>query len=206
MKQVGRRIARALGSAALWALAVVGVAGGVLWVAHALGLVQPLIVVSGSMSPEIRAGDLLFATPTPAAEVEVGEVATLSSSLADKLVTHRVISATELDGQITFEMKGDANDGPDPETYTVAADAPVWQPVVTLPGVGRLVMSFMQPTVLLPFVGGVLCVIALSIVPVRPATTEGENIVSATPSTRDGAREPEPMRAPSGSNAGAGSS
>ncbi len=167
MRSVLRRLARAVGSGALWALSILGICCAGLWLANACGFVQPLIVTSGSMSPHIAAGDLILATPTPASEVAVGEVATLPSSLEDTLVTHRVTSSTPTGDTITFEMKGDANDTADPETYAVAADADVWQPRIVLPGAGRWIMSLLQPQVALPLLGGVLALIALALLPSR---------------------------------------
>lgn len=60
-----RRAADAL----LWVLAVIGVLSGATWAASTAGLIQPLVVVSGSMEPSIRTGDLLVAIPTPAADL-----------------------------------------------------------------------------------------------------------------------------------------
>ena len=54
------RILRILGSIALWIGALLGVAAGTLWIAAQLGYATPMIVISGSMEPEIMTGDLLI--------------------------------------------------------------------------------------------------------------------------------------------------
>jgi signal peptidase len=143
----------------------VGVLCGGLWVAHAAGLVQPLIVVSGSMTPTFVKGDLLFATPTPATEVGVGEVASLPHPETGVLVSHRV-TAVAVDGDtVAIEMKGDANETVDPAPYVVSADETVWQPVVTIPGAGAVVTALMRPAVAIPLAAGMVGLISLSLIP-----------------------------------------
>ena len=59
------RIIRILGNFALWLGALLGVVAGGVWVAGQFGLVQPLIVISGSMEPGIHTGDMVLDTWTP---------------------------------------------------------------------------------------------------------------------------------------------
>ena len=70
------KVLRRTGGALLWVVAVFGALSGALFLAHLAGWVQPLVVVSGSMQPEIRQGDLLIAVPVAVADVDVGEVTT----------------------------------------------------------------------------------------------------------------------------------
>ncbi|MBD7957621.1 signal peptidase I [Microbacterium sp. Sa4CUA7] len=169
-RSLAARATNLLGRIAVGALAIVGVACAGLWVAHEFGAVQPLVVASGSMTPAIKTGDLILAVPTPASEVAVGEVATLPSALEETLVTHRVTAVTATDDGYTFEMKGDANDTVDPETYAVDADASVLQPALVIPGAGRYVTALRQPQATLPILGGLLLFAALALFPVRSAT------------------------------------
>lgn len=187
------RIVRAVASAALWALAVAGVLGGLLWAANRTGYVQPLIVVSGSMSPEIKTGDLLFATATSASDLAVGQVATIRSTMTGKYVTHRVVETTRAGADVVVRMKGDANEVVDPEQYTLAADARVWQPTVMLPGAGYAVANLLRPPVLVPFVLGVLALIALALFPPRGRTEPGD--------TEPGSTEPADSAAPDADHA-----
>jgi|SRR6478735_9999770 len=181
MSAASSRAIRAIGSAVLWALALVGVASAGLWAANAAGLVQPLIVVSGSMSPGIGTGDLLFATKTPVADVEVGEVITLPSTVTGKLVTHRVIEVAAVAGGSEIRMQGDANAHPDGETYFVAAGTSVWQPVWTIPGAGRVVTTLMRPQVALPGAIGIFALVALTMLPARRTDPEeGEDAAGPT--------------------------
>ena len=81
---------RRLALGALWALAAVGIACGMVWAATTAGIIKPLVVISGSMEPGIMTGDLLVATKVPAASVHVGDVVSLHGELTGDLVTHRV--------------------------------------------------------------------------------------------------------------------
>ena len=105
--------------------------------------IRPAIVLSGSMEPAFRAGDviLLKKTKTPE-ELEVGDVACYLYS--GKATTHRIIERFEADGKMRYIMKGDANNIED----RLAVDPEQIQGVWTggrLPGLGRFLM-FLQST------------------------------------------------------------
>lgn len=68
------------------------------------------IVLSGSMSPELKPGSLIYTYDTN--DYQPGDVVTYSRNGA--IVTHRIVRSTD-DGVVT---KGDVNDQTDP--YTVA--------------------------------------------------------------------------------------
>lgn len=104
-------------------------------------VITPLVVVSGSMEPEIATGSLIIAKEVDAESVKVGDVA--SFPRADGvLVTHRVISNDSMDSSDTREikMKGDANEHEDKDPY-YATEALV--PVVSIPVAGT-VMAFIN--------------------------------------------------------------
>ncbi|QAY58557.1 signal peptidase I [Microbacterium protaetiae] len=173
------RVLRGVGNLALWLLAVVGVLCGGLWVANVAGVAQPLIVVSGSMTPAFVKGDLLLATPTPATDVAVGEVASLPNPETGVLVSHR-ITAVRIEGDtVTIEMKGDANRSGDPAPYVVSADDSIWQPVVTIPGAGAFVETLMRPTVAMPLAAGLVGLIGLTLIPKPERDDESDDDVAA---------------------------
>lgn len=181
-----RRIGRVAASIALWSLMIVGAGSLALWALNAAGRVQPLIVVSGSMSPAIETGDLLIATPTAARDLVVGDIATIRSPQTGDLVTHRVIEISESDGTVIVRMQGDANPVADIEEYVLDAGEPVWQPRVTIPGGGFFVSSLMRPAVAIPLVLGILALCALSLFPSRGARGNVGQATALVPS--DGAR------------------
>lgn len=162
------KVLRRTGGALLWVVAVFGALSGALFLAHLAGWVQPLVVVSGSMQPEIRRGDLLITVPVAVADVAVGEVSTLPSDTTGNLVTHRVTSVSRDETAYLIEMAGDANQVTDPEPYRVEAGATVLQPVLTIPAAGDAVLLLARPTVAIPLAIAVLALIGLSLVPPRP--------------------------------------
>ncbi|UOE43814.1 signal peptidase I [Agromyces larvae] len=157
-------VLRRIGGILSWVLAAVGVLAGALWIATSAGLVQPLIVVSGSMEPGIRVGDLLIAVPEAADDVEPGSIATLPNPQTGTLVTHRVLEVAPVDDGYEITMQGDANGVADPVPYRVAADASVWHPALVLPGVGTVFDRIARPGVAVPLlvtVGALMLLAAL---------------------------------------------
>ena len=161
-------VLRRIGGLLLWVTAAIGVLSGALWVAHAVGWVQPLVVVSGSMEPGIHRGDLLIALPVQASDIDVGEVTSLLSPLNGVLVTHRVIGVTDEGGTLSVRMEGDANGTADAQPYVVDATSTVWQPALTVPGAGTVVVALSRPTVAIPMALALLALIALGFVPQAP--------------------------------------
>lgn len=161
--QILRRTALLL----LWAFAGVGVLCAGVWGATAAGWIQPLIVVSGSMEPQIMTGDLVIDTKAPAASLEVGDVVSLPSQLTDRLVTHRIASIRhEHDDVYTVTLKGDNNAFPDVLDYPVSGD--VWTPAVRLPGWGGAVMQISTPGVAVPLLAGLVGLAGLTVLIPRP--------------------------------------
>lgn len=143
------RVLRLIGGTVVWTVAACGLVAGVFWLTTAVGFVQPLIVISGSMEPEIDTGDLLFARRVPTADVQVGDVVSLPSELVENLVTHRVVSIEPLgDGTWAIEMQGDANPSPDSDVYIVGDE--VWKPAMRIPGMGTTVTTLTQREVVIP--------------------------------------------------------
>lgn len=168
------RALRSLGNIVLWILAATGIAAGGLWVAHSAGLVQPLFVVSGSMEPGIMTGDLLFSIPKDAAALNVGDVATLPSTLTSKLVTHRVIEITPggAADEFVLRMKGDNNEFPDSEDYAVRGTVLV--PAAQISGGGYFVATMSKPGVVIPLAITVLALVALSMLPRPESESDSE--------------------------------
>lgn len=110
---------------------------------------QPLLlsyVETGSMEPELAAGDGFVAVPPQlAGPIETGDVITYDSRTEDGLTTHRVVAQRE-QGYVT---RGDANpftdqDGGEPpvtDGQVVAVALEVDGSVLTIPHLGTLVMG-----------------------------------------------------------------
>lgn len=144
--------------------AAIGIVCGLAWCAVAIGLMQPLIVVSGSMEPEISTGDLLIDTKVDTAALRPGDVATLRSDLTHDLVTHRIESIEQLGGgRYRISMKGDANEASDPLDYFAGATA--WRPIAQLDGWGAVLQRVTSPAVAVPLVVGLLGLLGLAAMP-----------------------------------------
>lgn len=103
-------------------------------------VVSPLIVISGSMEPEIPTGSLIISTSTDVASLKVGDVASFPRE-DGVLVTHRITSIDEVPGNDSVRsvrMKGDANNSEDQSAY-VQSEA--LTPLVTIPVAGTVVAA-----------------------------------------------------------------
>jgi len=75
-----------------------------------------VVVISGSMEPNIHEGDLLFVMGTDAGEIKIGDVIVFDASWGpQEPIVHRVIDIQNITGVWHFETKGDANSDSDPD-------------------------------------------------------------------------------------------
>ncbi|WP_251149981.1 signal peptidase I [Cellulosimicrobium sp. Marseille-Q4280] len=155
-------VVRRLADVALTVAAVAGVLGLVLFVLVQAGVVQTLVVTSGSMRPTYDVGDVVISRSVDAGRLATGDVATLEDATG-RLITHRVVSAEPASaGAASVVMQGDANDAPDAVPYVVD-EALV--PVVRVPGVGPLVAAVQRPSVAIPGLVAVAALVAIAFVP-----------------------------------------
>jgi signal peptidase len=109
-----------------WVLGLVLLAG----TSAALGVVVlPLItggsalaVLSGSMTPGLPVGAMVFTRPVDPATLEAGDVVTFQRRPdGPELVTHRVIAVDTASGSPVFTTQGDANNAPDLDPVPASA-------------------------------------------------------------------------------------
>lgn len=106
-KSVSRRIV----SAVTTVLLVLIVAIAVLLAGVRIFGFTPYAVLSGSMTPVYRIGDLVYVKETDFEDIEIGDVITFVADSNLTVVTHRV---TEIDeDNLSFTTKGDANSSED---------------------------------------------------------------------------------------------
>ena len=68
---------------------------------------SPVIVLSGSMSPEFEAGDLIFIQKTDPYTLQVDDVVCFLEE--ETAITHRIMEVQQQDGETLYVTKGDAN-------------------------------------------------------------------------------------------------
>lgn len=117
----------------------------------------PLIVLTGSMDPTIKAGDLIVTKKIDAEDVKVGDVISFfdPDGNGSTIVTHRVVSIEidENSGETFFRTKGDNNDIVDMTPVPVENLVGRWEGT-RFWGLGRVVL-FTQSTV------GIIVIIAV---------------------------------------------
>jgi len=73
------------------------------------------VIYGGSMAPALRPGDVALTKPVAPEDVQVGDIIASRSNPQASPTLHRVTAIEEEDGQRQFIIKGDRNDGADPE-------------------------------------------------------------------------------------------
>ena len=113
----------------------------------------PLIVLTGSMEPEISSGDLIIVKQIDGSDVKVGDVIAFfdPDGNGKSVLTHRVNQILDEGGKLSFKTKGDANNAED--RLAVDSDKIVGLYIRCIPGAGNAAM-FMQTTA-----GLIICVI-----------------------------------------------
>lgn len=157
-KSLGRRVLDGLGT--LVAVVAVMVAAAVVVIAVATRLSTKeqytafghpvLVVLSGSMSPTIRTGDLIVDNPVSAAgatHLHVGQIATfLEAPGSQTSITHRIVKVLHQDGKVFYVTKGDANNAADapPRPSSLVVGTYAWK----IPRGGYFLFNLHKPIVL----------------------------------------------------------
>ncbi|HPN96834.1 MAG TPA: signal peptidase I [Candidatus Moranbacteria bacterium] len=107
-----------------------------------VGGMKTLIVLSGSMEPEIKTGSVVLVKP--AAEYKVGDIITFKGNEKTKTpTTHRINEIKDVGGQKAYETKGDANNAPDQKT--ISEKEIIGKLVFGVPLVGYAVAAAQKP-------------------------------------------------------------
>ena len=108
--------------------------------------VMPLIVLTDSMDPQIKSGDLIFCNTIDAEDVEVGDVISFFDPAGNgtSVVTHEVLEIVIEDGVRSFRTKG-INNNTEDRKLVPAENVFAEYSGVRIPGAGNLAL-FMQST------------------------------------------------------------
>ncbi len=125
-------------------VATVGAVAGAICLLWTVGLavagVRPVVFMSGSMSPAIKEGDLAFVRTVPVDQVRAGDIVSVETESGR--VTHRVVSVTPQGSGAALRLKGDANNSPDANPYTLST---VDEVVGHVPAVGHVLNAAASP-------------------------------------------------------------
>jgi signal peptidase len=137
-------------------------------------------MLTGSMSPTIRPGDVVIDTPIAASAVKIGDVITYQIPVDDHRVeSHRVVwVGRDTTGAVLVRTQGDANPVEDPWTARFDTEQ-VWRVRHVIPFAGQVIRELRRPsvhlilTLLIPLtlVGGLLKAIWTP----RPKPSAGED-------------------------------
>lgn len=127
-----KSFSKAFGRIVLILTVVIALVASVFVVPKLFGI-NPYVVLSGSMEPQIHTGAIAFVNTKDTA-VKVGDVVTYRLA-NDELVTHRIIKKD----QSEYTFQGDANDNPD--AHTVTQDQIVGKYLFSIPKVGFLISA-----------------------------------------------------------------
>ena len=102
----------------------------------------PMQVLSGSMEPKLKVGDIVVSKAVDRSKIKAGDVITYKMG-ANTLVTHRVIEIIEMKGSNFYKTKGDANNIEDSDL--VSQDNVVGKLVLRIPKGGYVVDILTSP-------------------------------------------------------------
>lgn len=119
-----------------------------------IGGTMPLIVLTDSMYPDIKSGDIIICKKLDAEGIEVGDVISFYDPAGNgtSVVTHKVVEIIDEDGKLSFRTRGTNNNTDD--RLPVPADKVIAEYTgVRIPAAGNIAI-FMQSTA-----GLIICVI-----------------------------------------------
>jgi signal peptidase len=119
-----------------------------------IGGTMPLIVLTDSMYPDIKSGDLIICKEVDPAEIEVGDIISFYDPAGNgtSVVTHKVIEIINENGKLSFRTRGINNNTDD--RLPVPAEKVISEYTgIRIPSAGNIAI-FMQTTT-----GLIICVI-----------------------------------------------
>ena len=118
--------------------------------------IVPLIVLSDSMDPDIKEGDLIFTKHTNPEDIKVGDVISFYAEEDDfaTIWTHQVIEVIHEDGTLKFRTKGTNKYNTTPDSKLRTADKVIGVYTgVRIGGAGDLAIEMQKPA------GLIICVV-----------------------------------------------
>lgn len=131
---------------------------------------KPLTIVTGSMAPTLRAGDLVLVSGGSARSARRGEVISFAHPVRrDATITHRVVSVRHVpDGWLAFTTRGDANRVS--EHWMIPVDGRIARVRARVPLVGRMLLGGLRGGLVIMVASMAVAVVVLRRIwrPLRP--------------------------------------
>lgn len=108
------------------------------WFSVGLFPLYPSVILSGSMEPGIKKGDVVLMRKIPGENAKPGDIVQYRSEKIS--ILHRVLEVREKNGVISFVTKGDANKATDPEP--VSPQQVVGRMICVVPKIGWATLVF----------------------------------------------------------------
>ena len=94
-------------------------------------------ILTGSMEPSARPGDLYLTRLVPAATLQVGDIIAINNQITGTYYSHRIHEMREMNGALRIITKGDANQSPDRDPFMVSPVSEVSKSIKVIPYIGR---------------------------------------------------------------------
>jgi signal peptidase I len=135
-------------------------------------------VLSNSMAPGFRAGDLLITKEGPASFLKVGEVVVIRNGTDYQLFSHRIVAIAKSAGEMAITTKGDANPTIDAGIAKVNPLASIPHKIADVPFLGRPIVYFSQHK--FTILGGFLLLLAAFLLGLRFLAKKGTSAPATT--------------------------
>lgn len=117
-------------------------------------------ILTGSMSPTIKPGSLVFVKETLPNEVKKNDVITFRSDITNNVTTHRAIDIVNNGGKTNFITKGDANNVQDP--VPLEGELLIGKVIFQVPHLGSFLISLQKNKLM--FIGLLICIVLIDFV------------------------------------------
>ncbi len=94
-------------------------------------------ILTGSMEPSARPGDLYLTRLVEASSLQVGDIIAINNQITGTYYSHRIHEMREMNGAIRIITKGDANESPDRDPFMVSPVSEISKAIKVIPNIGR---------------------------------------------------------------------
>ena len=94
-------------------------------------------ILTGSMEPVAKPGDLFVTRLVPASTLQVGDIIAINNQINGTLYSHRVSEIRTVNGALRIITKGDSNESADRDPFMVSPVSEVSKVVKVIPKIGR---------------------------------------------------------------------